>query len=116
MQPCKFWGLGGPRWPVSNWPVSNWPVPPASAMEICQPAVGGGGKGAKGPALLTLPGRMPTAGKTPSYGLLSTRPADGFRGLLGHHQAKAMSPASTLILFTQSYFNPVLFDLTHKSP
>jgi len=44
-----------------------------SAGAIGQPAVGGGGKGAKGPAPLT-PGRwfMPTAGKAPGSGALST--------------------------------------------
>ena len=44
-----------------------------SAGAICQPAVGGGGKGAKGPAPLT-PGRwfMPTVGKAPSSGILFT--------------------------------------------
>jgi len=46
-------------------------APPAEG--ICQPAVGGGGKGAKGPAPLT-PGRwfMPTVGKAPGSGILST--------------------------------------------
>ena len=52
---------------------SGLSVSAPSAGTICQPAVGGGGKGAKGPAPLT-PGRwfMPTVGKAPGSGILST--------------------------------------------
>jgi hypothetical protein len=71
---CGLAGYGA--WAIgqtADWPVPTWPFPPWSAMAICQPAVGGGGKGAKGPAPLT-PGRwfMPTVGKAPCSGVLST--------------------------------------------
>jgi len=46
---------------------------------------------------------MPTAGK-----------ASGFCGTI--NKQKPASSASTSDLLTQSYFNPALFDLTHKSP
>ena len=74
--PACFGGAGG-LW-ASDGPNPSpdrrlGPVPPWSAIAICQPAVGGGGKGAKGPAPLT-PGRwrMPTVGKAPCCGLSSS--------------------------------------------
>ena len=105
-----------------------------------------GRQGGKRPCPLNpWPGRMPTAGKTPSYGRLSigrephaihgvTLPltviltahrlhsplhsarqtASGFYGTI--HKQKPSSSDSTSDLLTRSYFNPALFDLTHKSP
>jgi hypothetical protein len=48
---------------------------------------------------------------TPTLG-----PEGGFGFLRGYQQAQASLFTSTLILLTSSYFNPVRFDLTHKSP
>jgi len=41
---------------------------------------------------------------------------ESFWFLWDNQQEKPASSASTSDLLTQSYFNPALFDLTHKSP
>ena len=125
--------------------VWDWldPVPPRRLGRFANLPLAGAGQGGKGlPLGNPGPWRMPTVGKAPGSGILSTgREPHAIHGVtlpfaviltahrlqsphpaarqtaqavVGKSQARAQPP-SPLTLITKSYFDAELFDLTHKS-